>query len=548
MDSLSRRTVLRGALSAAALAGAAPLIAACGSGAGNGPAESNNAGVLLPDYVPLKNGPVPNLPALSDGVLAGFLDYPANPVAVTSGPPGDGSTVSMFLETFSPVAPAMAQNGYWQALNKAVGVTLDLQVVPGNDYTDKLNVLVAGGTLPDLTMISGIPPNLPALLEAEFEDMTPYLGGSAIKDYPLLANIPTVHWKAGVYNGVLYGTPIPRSIMGNVFYYREDIVSKMGLNPQPGSYAEFVTLCKELTDTKHNVWALTNAGAAMSFIQQMLGVGLNWIDNGGKLTSTLELPQTEEALARTTELWKAGYIHPDSFSTASSALTTTYKLWFNGGSAIMNVDSWTAWAPYYTENVAGPSFKINGILPPPYDSGSKPLTWQQAPTFSFTAFKKASKSRIQELLKVVNWMSAPFGSAEYLQKTYGTEGVDWVRKNGDIDQTATGVAQASGLSIGYMGSGPDVIYSPGVPQATEDCYAFMKKSIPMSVADPTLYLYSRTNGEKSLALNTIITNATNAIIQGQQPLSSWADAVKSWQTSGGNQVRTEFEEALASNK
>ncbi|MGH3169672.1 MAG: extracellular solute-binding protein, partial [Trebonia sp.] len=531
MDTVSRRTVLRGALSAAALAGAGPLIAACGTGAGAGPAESNNSGVLLPSYVPLTSGPRADLPALSNGVLAGFLKYPANPVSVTSGTPGDGSTVSAFVETFSPVAPALSSNRYWQALNKALGVNLDMQVVPGSDYTDKLNVLVAGSSLPDLTMISGIPPNLPALLEAEFQDMTGFLGGDAVKEYPLLANIPSVFWKTAVYNGKLYGVPVPRSIMGDVFYYRADILAAKGLNPRPASYAEFASLCKALSDPKHNVWALSDpndgggvggAVGTLQFIQQMLGVGLGWVHSGGKLTNAWELPETTEALARTAELWQARYIHPDSFGSAGESMTTTYKEWLNGGSAVLNGDSWNAWAPYYEENVAGPSFRIGGMLPPDYDSGSKAVTWQQNPSFSFTAFKKAPKSRIKQLLKILNWMAAPFGSAEYLLKNYGVSGVDWTRPGGDVAATQTGIAEVGGLGVGYVGAPPDVIYAPGEAQATKDCYAFMKKSIPMSVADPTTGLYSRTYAQQSTNLANQVIEAQQAIIQGQQPLSSWA--------------------------
>ena len=47
--------------------------------------------------------------------------------------------------------------------------------------------------------------------------------------------------------------------MGDVFYYRADILAAKGLNPQPGSYAEFLSLCKELSDSKNNVWALADA-------------------------------------------------------------------------------------------------------------------------------------------------------------------------------------------------------------------------------------------------------------------------------------------------
>lgn len=556
MNTVSRRTVLRGALSAAVVAGAGPVLAACGTGSGAGAAESSNSGVHLPAYVPLTNGPKPDLPAISDGVLAGFLKYPVNPVSVTSGKPGNGSTVSAFVETFSPVAPALGQNRYWQALNSALGVSLDMQVVPGADYSDKLNVVVAGSSLPDMTMISGIPPNLPALLKARFQDMTGFLAGDAVKEYPLLANIPSVYWKQAVYNGALYGIPIPRSIMGDVFYYRADILAAKGLNPQPASYAEFASLCKELTDTKKNMWALADANdtagvgavGAFQFIQQMLGVGLNWVHSGGKLTNTIELPQTKEALARTTELCQAGLVHPDSFGTATENITTNYKQWFNAGSAALTGDSWNAWPVYYIENVAGPSFKIGGMLPPDYDSGSKAVTWQQNPSFSFTAFKKAPKARIKQLLKICNWLAAPFGSAEYLLKNYGVSGVDWTRKNGDVVSTQTGTAEVGGLGVGYVAAPPDVVYAPGEAQATRDCYEFMKKSIPMSVADPTTGLYSRTYAQQGTQLATQITDAAQSIMQGRQPLSSWDSAVKAWRSSGGDQVRSEYEKALQGSK
>jgi putative aldouronate transport system substrate-binding protein len=559
MDTVSRRTVLRGALSAAALAGTSPLLAACGNGSGNGPAESSNSGVLLPSYVPLTNGPVPDLPALPNGVLAGFLKYPMNPVSVTSGTPGNGSTVSAFIQIFSQVPTPESQNHAWQAMNKALGVNLDLELVPSTNYSDKLNVLVAGSGLPDLVQIGlDLLPNLPALLEAEFQDMTEFLGGDAIKEYPLLANIPTVFWKAAtVYNGALYGIPIPRSIMGDVFYYRADVLDAKGLNPQPASYAEFASLCKELTDPKKNVWALTDpnngggvaaAVGTLQFIQQMLGVGNSWVQAGGKLTSAMEAPETTEALARTAELWQAGYIHPDSISTPTESLTTDYKQWFNGGSALLDGDSWNAWGAFYLQNVAGPSFKIGGMLPPAYDSGSKPVTWQQNPSFSFTAFKKASKSRIEELLRVLNWMAAPFGSAECLLKNDGVEGIDWTRQNGDVITTQTGQDEVGGLGLGYVASPPDVLYTGGLPQATIDTYEFMKKSIPMSVANPTIGLYSRTDSEQGTDLMNQIVDTQNAIIQGQQPLSSWNAAVKTWRSSGGDQIRAEYEKAIADSK
>ena len=55
-----------------------------------------------------------------------------------------------------------------------------------------------------------------AFLEHSMADLTPYLGGDAVKDYPFLAAIPTFAWKNSgcVYNGKLYMWPLERYLPG----------------------------------------------------------------------------------------------------------------------------------------------------------------------------------------------------------------------------------------------------------------------------------------------------------------------------------------------
>lgn len=88
------------------------------------------------------------------------------------------------------------------------------------------------------------------------------------------------------------------------------------------------------------------------------------------------------------------------------------------------------------------------MLPPNFDGGSHAVTWRGAPDFSYTVIKKASRSRVTAILAVINWLAAPFGSAEYLLRKHGVEGVDWKRQNGDPVQTDRGVAEVSGLGVG----------------------------------------------------------------------------------------------------
>jgi putative aldouronate transport system substrate-binding protein len=544
MNTLDRRTLLQGSLGIAALLGTGGALAGCGDG-GTSTHGSNIASVKVPSYVPYTGGPTPDLPPNNDGVLAGYLKYPSNPPKLASEKPGSGGSISAFVQTFAPLAPGLSQNKYWQAINDALGVNLAMQVVPANDYGAKLNTMVAGNELPDMFQIRAAINDLPAFLKAKCQELGDFLGGSAAKEYPFLASIPTAYWKAsgGLVEGGLYGIPVPRATVGGITFYRADVLSAKGLDPEPASYTDFVKLCKAVTDQRKNTWALANAGTALGFIQQMMGLPNNWKNSGGKLTQINELPQTKEAIARTVELIKAGYLHPDSFGTGD--MTTRYKQWFNAGSAIFDGDNWPAWQQWYQQNIAGPKFRVGGMVPPNYDSSSKGVYWQGAPDFSYTVLKKASKPRIKEILKVVNWLAAPFGSAEYLLRKYGVQNVDWKMQNGDPVQTTTGTNEVQGLGIGYIVDAPQVLYYPGFSQATKDAHAFQVKALPNSVADPTLGLYSPTNDSKGGMLGTNLGNALTAILQGRQPLSAWDDAVKKWRQGGGDQIRKEFEEGLA---
>jgi putative aldouronate transport system substrate-binding protein len=53
---------------------------------------------------------------------------------------------------------------------------------------------------------------VPAFLQQAAADLTPYLGGDAVKDYPNLAALPTFNWRnlGSVIGGRLWMVPITR--------------------------------------------------------------------------------------------------------------------------------------------------------------------------------------------------------------------------------------------------------------------------------------------------------------------------------------------------
>jgi putative aldouronate transport system substrate-binding protein len=254
-----------------------------------------------------------------------------------------------------------------------------------------------------------------------------------------------------------------------------------------------------------------------------------------------ETQEYRQALSDVTGLLSAGVIHPDGF--ASNA---PVKNWFNAGNALMIADRYTAWPQYYAQNVAGPSFAISGMRPPLYNGGGYAGTWQSPPTNNFTALKKADKGRIQDLLTIANYLAAPFGTAEFLFRRFGVEGVDYNMKNGGPVLTQQGNTETV-LGIRYIVDAPDAIFIPGNATATQASYDYQKSIIPTSVKDPTVGLFSDTWSRKQAALTTILQNAQNDILQGRAPISSFDDALTTWKSSGGDAVRSEYETQIQKN-
>ena len=78
--------------------------------------------------------------------------------------------------------------------------------------------------------------------------------------------------------------------------------------------------------------------------------------------------------------------------------------------------------------------------------------------------KKAPDDRIRELLRVINWLAAPFGSAEDLLLTVGVKDVDYtLDAQGNATPTDSSNADANLVNWKYHVQHPQVAYATGVP-------------------------------------------------------------------------------------
>jgi len=530
---LSRRAVLGAgaALSAAALVG-------CESGQSSTekapPAQSG----VLPTYAAYA-GVAPDLPAQNANSINGFLSFPTDRPSVLTRKPNLPEPVTVLAQQSVYVPPAMPQNAFWQNLNDHFGVTLDISMVPGADYTQKFQALVAADDLAELVRVPQVP-RLNQVVTAKFADLTEHLAGDEVKQYPMLANLPTTSWNAAMFDGKVMGVPMHLLSLGSRVEARTDILSTLGVEAKFSTGAEFLDFCREVTDAKAQRFALVTATS--TFTKQMCGVPNQWRVDNGAFVNEIETDEYKRWLELATTLWSEGLVHPQAFSNPQVALlfqAGQFLLFEVGGAGF------TSAMPLYTK--AAPGLTVAPVIPPKYDGGGDAAVYAGAGSNGFTAINKtASPERIAELLVLLDGLAAPFGTAEWLAVQYGKEGASYTWQDGVPTLTESGAKEK--VIMNYVPGSPMVMYAPGYPDVTraECAYeaAVGEKALPL----PTLGLFSDAATSTGATLAEKIRNATADVITGRAQLSGWDQVVTEWRNGGGDTIRSEYEQAAAARK
>lgn len=509
--------------------------ASSSSGPMNG--ASHSAHSVTPTYQPF-GGMKSDLPARPDGVLPGVYHYPANPTPFVSGAVGGGGPVTMMLQQDSIKTPE-SKNAWWQALNKALNVDLKYQVTVSARYAQKFQVIIAGGAsnLPDVLQIVPLK-GLPQLLKAEFSDLTEHLAGDAVKEYPGLASIPTSAWAQVMLNGRIWGIPRARTPAGGVLNARGDLLKKKGLDVNLANGQDFLDMAKELSAPDHQRWAFgaQPVSFVLPVVLEMMESPANWSIDSGHFVSAYEAPQRKEALDIVAQMWSKQYIHPDSFINPASNFT-----WWEAGMTTLFYQAFGQWSVYAEQY---PSFDLAAVVLPKWKGGGAAAKILGPPAYpAYVAFRAASANRVKELLRICNYIAAPFGTREYLTVNFGVPGTDYTLRGTDpvVDSARF---SAETMPIWYAGSQSNsVLYVPGDTKLVNDQYDYLKKVMVHTTPDPTLGLYSETALGEGVAATKVLTDLESDIIQGRKPVSSWDGAVKAWKKKAGDKMAKEYEQA-----
>src|SRR5689334_17751721 len=235
---LTRRSVLRIALGGAALSASSALLVACGGGsspiatpaptgapttapatsaptatsassAATAPVATTSAASAVAPAGTTASGTASaatsgKIPSPAPNVPDAYLTPPA-PFKSVAVIPGKGSKISITKASQKPPAVPHDQNQWRLELERRMGAQLDITLGPLPQYTEKATALIAAGDIPDIMLISPLsaPDQYKAVQQGAFTDLTPFLGGDALKSYPNLAQYPAYAWKNAAIRGKL---------------------------------------------------------------------------------------------------------------------------------------------------------------------------------------------------------------------------------------------------------------------------------------------------------------------------------------------------------
>jgi putative aldouronate transport system substrate-binding protein len=540
-----RGFVTAGAGVAGAIA-AMPLLSACGSAVSSkgGVTTTKGLDAILPDHVPQTNGPTPDIPIVTgaNGATSdpGFLNYPTNLVKTVSGTPGSGGSYSAIIPLWGTIPSA--NNAYYKALNKALGANLTVNPANGNNYGTTLPTLVAGNKLPDWINIpswNNGNANTGELTSEKFADLTPYLSGSNIRKYPNLAAIPTGGWQAVAWEDKIYGFPCWTSgnSFTNLLYYRSDVFKSKGMNPSDVTTSDdLYSLGAELTSKSAGVYAFDIIWGS---IQQIFkappnGPGEFIIQNGKVLTGydapeftrgaqlrlqahQVRLRPPERARRRHERRQAALLVRP------GARRDRRLRRLGHGGRAV------------------GPR-REQGLRP----RGLRPVLLGRlhadhplGNSSGMTSYlsKSLSKTQIEEILELANYLAAPYGSYEYTLINYGVEGVDYTMASAGPTYTSQGNNEASQAIYQQLVTPQSAVTNTGYPDITKAYCAWTGKAVKyaykpvfwnMNITVPTQYT--------TISGMTEVVDIVHEVTYGTKTVADFQTSLANWKSSGGQKL------------
>ena len=490
----------KGISSFAVLAALAVMVSACGGNNGN---NGNNA---LESTTPSGTGT-----AAPSGSAA----------AETSEPPTEISILSIFYQK----EPPTGDNEILKEVEKRTNTKLDFTWVTPNNFGEKINVTLASGAMPDMTLVldTGNAAFRAMAQQGAFWDLT-----ELIKSYPNLMKFPEGAFTNNLVDGKLYGVPRVRPTEGNVHpLIRTDWLEKLNLQTPRTTdelYAVMKAFKENAPDGQANTIGMSgfvgqeNMGQ-FAFIEDTFnGTAGKYKVVDGKLIDTTFEPTERQALEWFRNAYRDGLLPKDFallkydqtkdlvysgkagiYADKPAEIVNAIRELKNAGQTDVDVE----WLPY----LEGPSGKYAA-------KGSGHFGM-------FVIPKRVPEEKVKKLLEFLDYGATDEGNELAF---YGRSGIDFNLVDGNYELTDK--AQ-NDPSFGFMQNifmkydkystlGKDL-----PPEKLEKERKLIDEAAEVSVANPINGLTSETAATMGSDYNKKIQDMKTKVIMGDRTLEDW---------------------------
>lgn len=418
------------------------------------------------------------------------------------------------------------------------------------DYSTRLQVVMAGNDLPDTIHVVGTVANLISqqFVDAQCADLTPYLGGDAARDYPNLAAIPGYAYQGagGIFNNHLYGIPIQRYLPAFWFFRNSEIWdAEIGADVAPKDAADFKNILQQLNRPQESRWAIGNyAGGPngptmygiIGFLELFGAPNLWGYDGNGKLVRDRETDQYKAAISYIKDLMNSG-LYPPDLQTAGTARDA-----FIAGRFVVSTEAFgNGWNDFWRRGLTqNPPRHFTIVKPFASDASVKPQHFLTAGTVAYNLVKKGTADRVREILRIMNYLAAPFGSEEDLLLTYGLRDQDYsVDASGNPIPTQSGLMTATYVPWQYVAHRPYAWYQSDLPGYAQAAFDVEQTLVAIGVSNPTVGLHSPTQAKNAASEQSFFDGVAD-ILFNRRPFSDYDQLVSDWRNSVGDTIRQEY--------
>ncbi|WP_135550310.1 extracellular solute-binding protein [Paenibacillus cymbidii] len=445
-----------------------------------------------------------------------------------------------------------------KVIEDRTGYKVQYDMLPQDDATSKLNLLISSGEPYDYVLTGG-----DSATKALYSD---YARRGALVDLgPLIdkygpnlkASISQESWDAIKVDGKIYAVPT-RSIdfASNDLIIRQDWLDKLNLT-MPTTVDEFITVLKTFKEKdpggngdKNIPFTIGGTTPLVANLSGAFGIPNNWNDVGGKLVPNPLNPAFEPYLVFMNELFKQKLLDQE-FPVNKSA--TVLEKFTSGRAGIIQIN-W-ADAPTIADALAKnqPNAKYTLVPPLKGKDGKSGLSSNGGGLDRITFVPKSSKHP-EDAIKLMN---AKLEKDTFKLMTLGVEGKHYTFKDGVYSPILPIFTDERNASNNYL-NGIDEQNYPTYWQARvrKDArlfaaWEYMNLKLPASsrVADPlgmAPYLAEYAKNNQTLA--TLINDYGVKVIVGAEPISGLEAFRQKYKQSGGEASQNEINAWYAGKK